>query len=259
MTEQRRTLLIVEDDPALQKQMRWAFDGFETVVAGDRESALAQLRRHEPAVVTMDLGLPPDPDGTSEGFSLLREIHALTPDAKVIVLTGQHDRENALRAVGMGAYDFFAKPFEPELLALTLERAFRLFDLQQENSRLKSGPVAGLHGVISRDPGMLKLCRTIEKLASTNATVALFGESGTGKEVLAKGLHSLSARAKSDSSPSTALRSRTLCSKVSYSGTRKAHLQGPPNRPWERFRWQTAGRYSLMKSGISPWPCRPSS
>lgn len=196
MTEQRRTLLIVEDDPALQKQMRWAFDGFETVVAGDRESALAQLRRHEPAVVTMDLGLPPDPDGTSEGFSLLREIHALTPDAKVIVLTGQHDRENALRAVGMGAYDFFAKPFEPELLALTLERAFRLFDLQQENSRLKSGPVAGLHGVISRDPGMLKVCRTIEKLASTNATVALFGESGTGKEVLAKGLHSLSARSK---------------------------------------------------------------
>lgn len=196
MTEQRRTLLIVEDDPALQKQLRWAFDGFEAVVAGDRENALAQLRRHEPAVVTMDLGLPPDPDGTSEGFRLLGEILALVPDTKVIVLTGQHDRENALRAVGMGAYDFFAKPFEPELLTLTLERAFRLFDLQQENARLLAGPVAGLHGVISRDPGMLKVCRTIEKLAVTNATVALFGESGTGKEVLARGLHVLSTRSK---------------------------------------------------------------
>lgn len=196
MSEQRRTLLIVEDDPALQKQLRWAFDGFEAVVAGDRESALAQLRRHEPAVVTMDLGLPPDPDGTSEGFRLLGEILALAPDTKVIVLTGQHDRENALRAVGMGAYDFFAKPFEPELLTLTLERAFRLFDLQQENARLQAGPVAGLHGLISRDPGMLKVCRTIEKLAVTNATVALFGESGTGKEVLARGLHALSTRSR---------------------------------------------------------------
>lgn len=134
MSEQRRRLLIVEDDPALQKQMRWAFDGFEAVVASDRESAVAQLRRYEPAVVTMDLGLPPDPDGTSEGFRLLGELLALAPDTKVVVLTGQHDRENALRAVGMGAYDFFAKPFEPELLTLTLERAFRLHDLQQENS-----------------------------------------------------------------------------------------------------------------------------
>jgi two-component system, NtrC family, response regulator len=194
MTERRRTLLIVEDDPALQKQMRWAFDGFDTVVASDRESAIAQLRRFEPAVVTMDLGLPPDPDGTIEGFRLLGEMMALVPDTKVIVLTGQHDRENALRAVGMGAYDFFAKPFEPDLLVLTIERAFRLHDLQQENARLQAGPVVGLQGLVSRDPGMLKVCRTIEKLATTNATVALFGESGTGKEVLARGLHSLSSR-----------------------------------------------------------------
>lgn len=196
MSERRRTLLIVEDDPALQKQMRWAFDGFDTVVASDRESAIAQLRRVEPAVVTMDLGLPPDPDGTSEGFRLLGEMLALAADTKVIVLTGQHDRENALRAVGMGAYDFFAKPFEPELLVLTIERAFRLYDLQQENARLQAGPVEGLNGIVSRDPGMLKVCRTIEKLAATNATVALLGESGTGKEVLARGLHTLSSRRK---------------------------------------------------------------
>lgn len=194
MSEKRRTLLIVEDDPALQKQMRWAFDQYETVVANNREEAIAQLRRHEPAVVTMDLGLPPSPDDVTEGFRLLGEILALAPDTKVVVLTGQHDRENAVRAVGMGAYDFFAKPFEPELLSLTLDRALRLYDLQQDNRRLKIQQGSALSGVITRDAGMLKLCRLIERVASANVTVMLLGESGTGKEVLARGLHELSPR-----------------------------------------------------------------
>ncbi len=194
MSEKRRTLLIVEDDPALQKQMRWAFDAFETVVAGEREGAIAQLRRHEPAVVTMDLGLPPEPDDVGEGFRLLGEMLSLAPETKVIVLTGQHDRENAVRAVGMGAYDFFAKPFEPELLTLTIERAFRLHDLQAENQRLQAGLGSALDGLLTRDAAMLKVCRTVEKVASANVTVALLGESGTGKEVLARGLHALSPR-----------------------------------------------------------------
>ncbi|WP_230969449.1 PEP-CTERM-box response regulator transcription factor [Nitrogeniibacter aestuarii] len=195
MSEKQRTLMVVEDDPALQKQMRWAFGDFETVLASDRESAIAQLRRHEPPVVTMDLGLPPDPDGVTEGFALLQEMLALAPDTKVIVLTGQHDRENAVRAVGMGAYDFYAKPFEPELLTLTIDRAFRLFDLQRENQRLKTESGSPLDGVLTRDAGMLKVCRTVEKVASANnVTVALLGESGTGKEVLARGVHSLSNR-----------------------------------------------------------------
>ena len=192
MSDKRRTLLIVEDDPALQKQMRWAFDAFDTVVADDRESAIAQLRRHEPAVVTMDLGLPPEPDDVGEGFRLLGEMLDLAPDTKVIVLTGQHDRENAVRAVGMGAYDFFAKPFEPELLSLTIERAFRLHDLQAENQRLQAARGSALDGLLTRDPAMLKVCRTIEKVAPANVTVALLGESGTGKEVLARGVHALS-------------------------------------------------------------------
>ncbi|TAH47931.1 MAG: PEP-CTERM-box response regulator transcription factor [Betaproteobacteria bacterium] len=187
--------MIVEDDPALQKQMRWAFDGFETVVASDRESAITQLRRYEPAVITMDLGLPPAPDDVTEGFRLLGEVLALAPDTKVIVLTGQHDRENAVKAVGMGAYDFFAKPFEPDMLALTIERAFRMYDLQAENARLVALQTSPLSGLLTRDPGMLKICRTIEKLASASVTVALLGESGTGKEVLARGLHALSPRA----------------------------------------------------------------
>lgn len=195
MPDKQRTLLIVEDDPALQKQMRWAFDSCETVVADDRETAIAQLRRHEPAVVTMDLGLPPAPDDVTEGFALLREMLALAPDTKVIVLTGQHDRENAVKAVGLGAYDFFAKPFEPELLALTIERAFRMHDLQAENARLAALSASPLAGLLTRDPGMLKICRTIEKVAAASVTVALLGESGTGKEVLARGLHALSPRA----------------------------------------------------------------
>ena len=194
MADKQRTLLIVEDDPALQKQMRWAFDGFETVVASDRESAISQLRRYEPAVITMDLGLPPAPDDVTEGFRLLGEVLALAPDTKVIVLTGQHDRENAVKAVGMGAYDFFAKPFEPDMLSLTIERAFRMYDLQAENTRLVAMQASPLAGLLTRDPGMLKICRTIEKLASASVSVALLGESGTGKEVLARGLHVLSQR-----------------------------------------------------------------
>ena len=193
--EKLRPLLIVEDDPALQKQLRWSFDKFEALTASDRESALAQLHRHNPAVVTMDLGLPPDADSVSEGFLLLEQILATAPDAKVIVLTGQNDQVNALRAIALGAYDFFAKPFEPELLTLTIDRAFRLFDLQQENRRLQAlQHPAALSGLLTRDGEMLRTCRIIEKVANTNATVLLLGESGTGKEVLARGLHEASSR-----------------------------------------------------------------
>lgn len=195
MIENRRPLLIVEDDPALQTQMRWAFDQFEAVLADDRESAIAQLRRHEPAVVTMDLGLPPHPDDPSEGLQLLQEVLSVAPDTKVIVLTGQNDHENALRAIALGAYDFYSKPFQPELLALIIARAFRLHELQAENRRLQSTQrSSALSGILTRDPQMLKICRTIEKVATTNATVMLLGESGTGKELLARGVHELSQR-----------------------------------------------------------------
>ena len=188
-------LLVVEDDLALQKQIKWSLDRFESVTAHDRESAMTQLRRHAPAVVTMDLGLPPDADAVSEGFKLLEQILGADPDTKVIVLTGQNDQSNALKAVAMGAYDFLAKPFEPEVLNLTVERAFRLHDLQTENKRLRAMQMPDtLAGLLTRDPQMLRICRTIEKVANTNASVMLLGESGTGKEVLARGLHQLSNR-----------------------------------------------------------------
>lgn len=197
MTQAKPKLLIIEDDPGLQKQLRWSLDAYEVVVAGDREAALAQIRRHEPAVVTMDLGLPPDPDGSTEGLATLAQILALAPDTRVIVLTGNQDHNNAVKAVGMGAYDFHQKPVDPEVLNLVIQRAFFLHNLQQENRRMQQSQAdSPLAGVISRDPGMLKVCRTIEKVAPTSASVMLLGESGTGKEVLARAVHAMSPRAK---------------------------------------------------------------
>ena len=188
-------LLIVEDDLALQKQIKWSLDRFESVTASDRETAIQQFRRHQPPVVTMDLGLPPDPDSVSEGFKLLEQLLDLDSTAKVIVLTGQNDQANALRAIAAGAYDFLAKPFEPEVLALTVDRAWRLFELQAENRRLQALKVPdALSGLITRDAEMMKVSRTIERIAGSDATVLLLGESGTGKEVLAQGLHNASKR-----------------------------------------------------------------
>ena len=197
MTQNKPKLLIIEDDPGLQKQLKWSLDAYDVAVAGDREAALAQIRRHEPAVVTMDLGLPPDPDGSTEGLATLQQILALAPDTRVIVLTGNQDHANAVKAIGLGAYDFHQKPCDPEVLNLVIQRAFFLHELQQENRRMQreqaDSPMAG---VISRAPSMLKICRNVEKVAPTSASVMLLGESGTGKEVLARAVHALSPRSK---------------------------------------------------------------
>jgi two-component system NtrC family response regulator len=188
-------LLIIEDDPGLQKQLRWSLDQYDIALADNRASALAQLRRHEPSVVTMDLGLPPDPDGATEGLATLREILALAPDTKVIVLTGNQDHAHALSAIAAGAYDFHQKPVDPDVLRLVLQRAFYLHGLQQENARMRdAGNSTTLTTVISKAASMQKVCRNIEKVGPTSATVMLLGESGTGKEVLARGLHQLSPR-----------------------------------------------------------------
>ncbi|MET0319803.1 MAG: PEP-CTERM-box response regulator transcription factor [Duganella sp.] len=188
-------LLVVEDDPGLQTQLRWCLDDYEVVTAHDRESALAQLRRHQPAVVTMDLGLPPDADGASEGLALLRQMLAAVPDLKVIVLSGNRERANALKAIAMGAYDFHQKPLDADTLTLVIARAFYLHAIQQENRRmLQIEADSPLAGIITRDPGMLKLCRNVEKVAPSNASVMLLGESGSGKELVARGLHALGAR-----------------------------------------------------------------
>ncbi|HEY9149556.1 MAG TPA: PEP-CTERM-box response regulator transcription factor [Gammaproteobacteria bacterium] len=196
MTINTKKLLVVEDDPGLQTQLKWCFEGFEVIIAGDREAALEELERHHPPVMTLDLGLPPDADGTSEGFATLEQVLEKAPHTKVIVVTGNNDRNNALRAVALGAYDFFYKPIDADLLGFIVNRAFRLHEIESENHRLSlQHPQSPLEGVISASPEMLKVCRTIEKVAPADATVLLLGESGTGKELLARSLHALSNHA----------------------------------------------------------------
>lgn len=196
MNPEKKKLLIIEDDLGLQKQLKWSLDNYDVQVAGDRETALAMVRRFEPAVITMDLGLPPDPDGATEGLAILQQILSLAPDTKIIVLSGNQDRSNAVKAIAMGAYDFHQKPCEPEILGLVVQRAFVLQELLQDNRRMMQQQTSSpLSGLITRDTGMLKVCRNIEKVAPSSASVMLLGDSGTGKEVLARALHQLSPRA----------------------------------------------------------------
>jgi two-component system NtrC family response regulator len=200
MTSETRLpkLLVVEDDPGLQAQLKWAYEDFEVIVAGDRASALAALRAEEPAVITLDLGLPPDPDGVSEGFAVLDEIMALKPDAKVIVATGHGARESALQAIAKGAYDFYQKPIDIEAIGLIVRRALQLHRIEGENRTLAARTAKGdrvLGTMITAAREMVRVARTIERVANTNVSVMLLGASGTGKELLARGLHQASDRA----------------------------------------------------------------
>ena len=191
-------LLVVEDDEGLQRQLKWAYEGYRVVIAGDRATAIEQVRAHEPAVVTLDLGLPPDPDGTAEGFATLTEILALKPDTKVIVASGHGARESALRAIALGAYDFYRKPIDIDELGLIVARAFHLHAIEAENRLLEEQGAGGgtiLGSLLSAAPEMTKVARTIERVAGADVSVMLLGASGTGKELLARAVHQLSPRA----------------------------------------------------------------
>lgn len=189
-------LLIVEDDLALQRQLRWAYEGYEIVGAATRAEAIEALRSREPAVVTLDLGLPPDPDGTSEGFATLAEMLALKPATKIIVASGHGARDSALRAIALGAWDFYAKPIDIDALGLIVARAFHVHALEAENRRLaaRETAAAGFGGLIYASDEMAKVVRTIERVAPADVSVMLLGASGTGKELLARGIHDHSPR-----------------------------------------------------------------
>lgn len=196
MNQGDRHLLVVEDDPGLQSQLKWCFDNFKVEVCGDRASAIAAVRRHPPGVILLDLGLPPDPGGISEGISALKEILSLSPTSRIIVVTGDHERKNAVTAIAHGAYDFYQKPVDPEILKLMVDRAYRVFELEEENRRLQQfSKSAPLQGVIGSSSNLLKVCRTVEKVAPSDITTLLLGASGTGKEVFARAIHDLSPRA----------------------------------------------------------------
>jgi two-component system NtrC family response regulator len=195
VTDEKPRLLIVEDDIGLQKQLKWCFDQHEVLFAATRVEAITQLRRFEPPVVLQDLGLPPDAEGVAEGMATLREILALAPTTKVIVVTGNHDRDNAVRAVSLGAYDFYQKPVDTEVLRLIVSRAYNIHALEEQNRMLREAQLdAPFEGLIATDDAMRRVCRMIEKVASADVSALILGESGTGKELVARAVHNCSPR-----------------------------------------------------------------
>ena len=249
-----KPLLVIEDDPGLQSQLRWSFEGYDVSIAGDRETAIAEVEKLRPPVVTLDLGLPPDPANASEGFATLEKILNIAPYTKVIVVTGNDDNENAVKAIGMGAYDFYQKPIDPEILGLIIDRAYKLYGLEEENRRLsRQAKVSPLEGIIAASPQMLKVCRTIEKVAPTDVTTLLLGESGTGKEVIARALHALSPRAKK---PFVAINSAAIPENLLESelfGHEKGAFTGATKQTKGKIEYADGGTFFLDEVGDLPF------
>ncbi len=188
-------ILLVEDDPGLQRQMKWALAPHAVTVAASRIDALKQFKANGSfGIILLDLGLPPDQDGASEGLKTLEEILTAAPRTKIIVVSGNADRANAVKAVGKGAFDFIQKPVDIDVLKLTIDRAARMHALEEENRALREVANLGLPGLVFGSPQMAKVKRMIERVGPTEVSVLIVGESGTGKEVVAHGLHEISHR-----------------------------------------------------------------
>lgn len=247
-------LLIVEDDPGLQKQFKWGIEKYQTVIAGDRAEAITALRRHHPSVVTLDLGLPPDPTNASEGFETLKEILQLAPSTKVIVVTGNDDRQNALKSVALGAYDFYQKPVDLDVLNTIVQRAFHLAELEKENARLQQRCHEPLNGIIASCSKMQKISQDVEKIAPTQLTTLLLGESGTGKELFAKAIHGLSDRA---DKPFIAVNCAAIPENLLESelfGYEKGAFTGAVKQTKGKIEYADGGTFFLDEIGDLPFP-----
>ncbi|GJL55431.1 MAG: sigma-54-dependent Fis family transcriptional regulator [Nitrospirales bacterium] len=190
------SLLVVDDNLELREQMKWggkhAYHVFE---AGGRHDAMELMKKEQIDLVTLDLGLPPDPDGVSEGFLALEEFLSLNPSMKVIVITGNHDRANALKAIQLGAYDFIEKPVDLDVLKVILQRGSYLAQLEVENRLLLDRENSrSFHEIIGTSPSMEKVFDTIRRVATSDVSVLIVGESGTGKELIARAIHHQSER-----------------------------------------------------------------
>ncbi|MDH5325875.1 MAG: PEP-CTERM-box response regulator transcription factor [Gammaproteobacteria bacterium] len=250
LKDKKKYLLVIEDDPGLQRQLKWCFEGYEVLIAGTRESAIAQLRRYEPSVVTLDLGLPPDPANATEGLKVLQEILTLAPYTKVIVVTGNDDRENAIQAVSIGAYDYYQKPIDSKMLSMIVDRAYTLYQLEDENRKLvRKNRLTPIEGIIASSPQMMKVCRTIEKVAPVDVTTLLLGESGTGKELVARALHSMSGR---ESKPFVALNCAAIPDNLLESelfGYEKGAFTGAAKQTRGKIEFAEGGTFLLDEIG----------
>jgi len=192
--QEEQRVLLVEDDLGLQKQMRWALSPYAVDVAASRTEATEKLSGFAYRVVVLDLGLPPDENGAAEGLKALEEILSAAPQTKVIVASGNVERANAVRSVGKGAFDFIAKPIDSDVLKLVIDRAMRMFELEQENLLLRKLSEGGMDGLIYGSSRMGEIVQMLHRVGPMDVSVLLIGETGTGKEVLAQTLHNLSPR-----------------------------------------------------------------
>ena len=248
-----KPLLVVEDNPGIQKQLKWSFDGYQVYVAGDRQSAVTDVKAHNIPVITLDLGLPPDTANASEGLAALREILDIAPHTKVIVVTGNDDRANALEAISIGAYDFYQKPIDPDVLGLIVDRAYQLYELEEENRRLVfTEGSSALDGIVGASDKILSACRLVEKVGPSEATSMILGESGTGKELFAHALHRLSPR---NDKPFTALNCAAIPENLLESelfGYEKGAFTGAAKRTKGKIETADGGTLFLDEIGDMP-------
>ncbi|HLX69314.1 MAG TPA: PEP-CTERM-box response regulator transcription factor [Verrucomicrobiae bacterium] len=188
-------LLIVDDDEEIRTQMKWGLDQeYEVFLAEDRRAALTAFSEHRPPVILLDLGLPPRPADPVEGLEALSEMIAQDNLAKIIIISGQGEKDNALRAVGAGAYDFLSKPVDLEVLKLLLKRAFHIASLEREYRQVQQIRGETFEDMLGTSPQMQQVFNSIRKVATSDAPVLVLGESGTGKEMVAQAIHRRSSR-----------------------------------------------------------------